>query len=650
MIEQPNRLPLAQYLRLIELAKDLDVRMPRQISIESVQEDIKRQLESSTPASRTGADFRSYEDLKQEAEAISHILGTIEAEIRPVASRLTPGFVEDLQKEYEEELHTVQSKLKLSERLDKTYRRSHEQEGEALTTRKETLLEAYQQGVGLQSVTDLGEEIRRLEEAEGEISQLQQRSAEALAELAEQQIDREKAGEYWERVLEQHDSPDLRTRRDKHLAVLEGLQGEAAGSYDDLLKEARELFERATRAPLESLSSPENELRLAFEKCEYIAQGLANHPYPSSTGQEAARLMDQINAYNNRVWRARAIACMAQAEVDLAGEDPYQANESLAQARQAFALIWDGELQPSDAEKLEAIQREIEIKAGERMDGVIDQWRRRAQAFLDNQDAVAALNCIYAAKALADDGGARGESIQGLESLEDRALAVFSQEVNVEAAALAERALQLLSQGDKRSAFRWLEAALRLDASTILSEPGFSELTDAYFELQSKRQRIESALIQAEFRLAQDPRDRENVLAAEGHLAEAKQLLEEVGETGRLPEVEEKRNAMQRRHRKAITEELNGLLQKLDDACRVQEPSPQQRSATLSVLKDLTHVLAEIEKAKFTVKNVKPHLQRACEYYAQLQSDAEFEDDLNSAEGYSLSYMLLSKVSTWETG
>jgi hypothetical protein len=117
-----------------------------------------------------------------------------------------------------------------------------------------------------------------------------------------------------------------------------------------------------------------------------------------------------------------------------------------------------------------------------------------------------------------------------------------------------------------------------------------------------------------------------------------------------LPEVEEKRNALQRRHRKALTEELNGLLQKLDDACRVQEPSPQQRTATLSVLKDLTHVLAKIEKAKFTVKNVKPHLQRAYEYYAQLQSDAEFEGDLNSAEGYSLSYMLLSKVSTWETG
>jgi hypothetical protein len=364
VIEQPNRLPLAQYLRLVELAEDLDIRMPRQISIESVQEDLKRQLEASIPASRTGANFRSYEDLKQEAEAISHVLDTIQAEIRPVASRLTPGFVEGLQKEYEEELHTVQGKLELSERLDKEYRRSHEQEGEAFAARKEALLEAYQQGVGLPSVTDLGEEIRSLEEAEGENNQFRERSAEALAELAEQQIDREKAGAYWERALEQHDSPSLRTRRDKHLAVLETLQGEATGTYDDLLKEARDLFERATRAPLESLSIPENELRRAFEKCEYIVQGLANHPYPSSTGQEAARLMDQISAYNNRVWRARAIGCMAQAEVDLAGEDLYRANESLAQARQAFALIWDGELQPSDAEKLEAIQRRIEIKAG----------------------------------------------------------------------------------------------------------------------------------------------------------------------------------------------------------------------------------------------------------------------------------------------
>jgi hypothetical protein len=650
VIEQPNRLPLAQYLRLIELAEDLDIRMPRQISIESVQEDLKRQLEASIPASRTGANFRSYEDLKQEAEAISHVLDTIQAEIRPVASRLTPGFVEGLQKEYEEELHTVQRKLELSERLDKEYRRSHEQEGEAFAARKEALLEAYQQGVGLPSVTDLGEEIRSLEEAEGENNQFRERSAEALAELAEQQIDREKAGAYWERALEQHDSPSLRTRRDKHLAVLETLQGEATGTYDDLLKEARDLFERATRAPLESLSIPENELRRAFEKCEYIVQGLANHPYPSSTGQEAARLMDQISAYNNRVWRARAIGCMAQAEVDLAGEDLYRANESLAQARQAFALIWDGVLQPSDAEKLEAIQRRIEIKAAERTDVVIDQWRGRAQAFLDSQDAMAALNCIYAARALADDGVAGGELIQGLESLEDQALAVFSSEVNVEAGALAGRALEYLSQGDKKSAFRWLEAALRLDASAILSEPAFSELTDVYFELQSKRWRIESVLIQADFRLAQDPRDRENVLAVEGLLAEAEQLLNEVGETDRLPEVEEKRNALQRRHRQALTEELNVLLQELDDACRIQEPSPQQRTATLSVLKDLSHVLANIEKARFKVKGVKPHLQRACEYYAQLQSDAEFEGDLNCAAGHRMSHMLLSKISTWETG
>jgi hypothetical protein len=340
---------------------------------------------------------------------------------------------------------------------------------------------------------------------------------------------------------------------------------------------------------------------------------------------------------------------MAQAEVDLAGDNPYGASQSLAQARQAFALIWDEDLLPSDVEKLDAVQRKIESKAGERTHGVVDQWGRRAQAFLDNQDAVAALNCIYAARALADGGGAGGESIQGLESLEDQALAVFSQEVNVEAGALAERALHILSQGDRMAAFRWLEAALRLDAAVILSEPGFSELTDVYFELQSKRQRIESSLAQAEYRLAQDPRDRDNLLAAEAMLAEAEELLAEVGETDRLPEVEEKRKTLRKRHRHALTEELKGLFEKLDDACRVQEPTPQQMAQTLSILKDLTRVLAKIEKAKFTVANLKPRLQRVFDYCAQLQSDAKSEGDLNSAEAYSLSYMLLSKVSTWET-
>ncbi len=157
-------------------------------------------------------------------------------------------------------------------------------------------------------------------------------------------------------------------------------------------------------------------------------------------------------------------------------------------------------------------------------------------------------------------------------------------------------------------------------------------------------------LVQAEYRLAQDPRDRENMLAAEGFLAEADKLLEELGETDRLPEVEEKRNTLQERHRQTLTEELNGLLQKLDDACRGKQPASQQRTETLSILKDLARVLAKIEKAKFTVADVKPHLEQAVEYYAGLQSDARFEDDLNSAEGYSLSYMLLSKVSAWETG
>jgi len=649
MMEQPNQLSLTQYLRLIELAKELNVRLPREISSESVQQDIKRQLEASLPASRTGAAFRSYADLKREAEAISHIRDTIQAEIRPVASRLTPGFVDDLQKDYDEKWNTVQSKLELSERLDKEYRLSHEQQAGALSRRKEVLLEAHQQGVGLGSVIDLSQEISRLEEVEDEISQFRKRSAEAWAERAEEQLDRTKAGHYWEQALERNDSPDLRARRDKHLAALEALEDEAGSSYDSLLKEARDLFETAARAPLESLSSPKNDLRLAWEKCEYIAHGLAHFPYPSSVRQEADRLAAQISAYNNHLWHARAIACMAQAEIDLAGDDSFGANQSLAQARQAFELIWDGDLQPSDAEKLEAIQRKIESKAAERTDGVIHQWGQRAQVYLDNQDPVAALNCIYAARALAGDSAVQVESIQGLDSLEDRALAVFSQEVSVDAGALADRALQLFSQGDRKAAFRWLDGALRLDAAAILSSSGFGELTDVYFDLQSKRQRIESDLAQAELRVAQDPRDRENVLAAEAMLAEAEKLLSDVGETERLPEVEEKRKTLRGRHRQALTEELKGLIKKLDDACGVQEPTPQHMTETLSILKDLTRVLAKIEKAKFTVANLKPHLQRASDYYAQLQSNAKPEDNLNSAEGYTLSYMLLSKVSAWET-
>ena len=112
--------------------------------------------------------------------------------------------------------------------------------------------------------------------------------------------------------------------------------------------------------------------------------------------------------------------------------------------------------------------------------------------------------------------------------------------------------------------------------------PGFRELTDAYLEFESKQQRIESALVQAEFRLAQDPRDRENMLAAEGFLAEADKLLEELGETDRTPEVEEKRNTLQQRHREALTEELNGLLQKLDETCRGRGSASQNRTATLA--------------------------------------------------------------------
>ncbi len=220
----------------------------------------------------------------------------------------------------------------------------------------------------------------------------------------------------------------------------------------------------------------------------------------------------------------------------------------------------------------------------------------------------------------------------------------------MEASSLAERASLFLSQGDSQSAFRWLQAALRLDARAILSELTFTELTDAFFEFQSKRQRIESLLVQAKFRLDQDPRDPDNLLAADGLLAEADRLLEELGETGRLQEVAETRYAFQQRHGEALIEELDALLQKLEEMWRSQGLPSQQTRAVLSTLRDLARVLARIEKAKISVKNIRPHLQQACDYYAQLRSDNEGGDDLNSVEGYSLSYMLLSKISAWETG
>ncbi|GAB4533730.1 MAG: hypothetical protein Kow0063_16070 [Anaerolineae bacterium] len=650
MIEQSNQLPLAEYLHLLELAQSLGLRLPEAISIESVENNIRRQLDISLPASHARAGFKSYQDLKLEEEALRQVLNTIKHEIQPLADRFTPGFVEDLQADYEQKWRAVQSKLELSERLDQEYRRGREQEGEAIARKKETLLAAHQHEVGLQSVIDLAEEIKNLEAREEESNKFRKRRAEEWAELAEAQIEVEKAKGYWEKALELDDSPALGDRRDRHLAVLEALEEKASCSYDDLLKEAKALFDGAVRAPLEALARPENDLWQASEMCRRIVEALASHPYPSSTRQEADRLMAHIKDYNDRMWHNRAMACMAQAEVELAGENLDGANQNLAYARQALALIWDRELEPSHQAKLEAIQHKIETKARQRTDGVIGHWRQQAQTHLDGKDAVAALNCIYAAKVLIDDTSTMDETIQALEALENQALALLSQKDRVEARSLAERASQFFSQGDSKSAFRWLEAALHLDATAILSEPGFAGLIDAFFELRSRRLRIESLLAQAQFTLAQDTPEPDTMLAAQKLLAEARQLAEEIGETNRLPEIEECQKALQQRHREALTEELHALLGKLEETQPDHGATPPDPAATLSVLRDLTHVLARIEQAKFTVDNVKPHLQRAFEYYAQLQSDTRFKDDLDSAEGYSLSYMLLSRVSNWESG
>ena len=63
MIDQPYRLPLAQYLRVLELASDLDTEALKEISIESVEEEIKRQLESALPAAQTGDGLKTSEEL-----------------------------------------------------------------------------------------------------------------------------------------------------------------------------------------------------------------------------------------------------------------------------------------------------------------------------------------------------------------------------------------------------------------------------------------------------------------------------------------------------------------------------------------------------------------------------------------------------------
>jgi hypothetical protein len=650
MMEQPNRLPLAQYLRLFELARELDSRIFEDISLESIEGDIQRQLEAILPSSDLSAGPKSSADLKQEEEAISRILDTIRDEIRPAAARLSPGFVDRLQARYQEQWDTIQNRLKLSVQLDEAYRDSREEETQAFQKKKEILLEAQQAGVGLQSVTDLAHEIERLEEAQGEIETYQKSSAQEWAALAEQQIDEQKAQALWEKAIQRDNSPELCDRRDKHMAALGELGEEAVQSYVAALKGAQEVYERVAQGSVESSSNPENDLRLALEKCEYVVAALSEYPYPSVIGGEARKLQGQIVAYNNLTWQSQVIGWIAQAEVDLAGEDLEQANKDLAYAKQALARIWDAELQASLGDKLEAVQQKIEAKAGQRVERVMDNWRQQAQTYLDRKDAIAALDCVYAAKALTHDVAPRDELLHELAALESEALAILPREINVDAGSLADHGKQLLSQGDRQPAFRWLEAALQLDARSILSDPSFAELIDQYFEFRSKRDKLETLLFQAEFRLAQDARDSEHMAVAEGLLGEARQLLEQVGETDRLAEIDEKRNTLQRLHREALTEELNDLLRKLQDTPKTRRSSSKDMAATLAVLKDVNHVLAKIDKASFTVENARPSLERAFDYYAQLRSDDKFRDNLNSIEGYTLSHMLLSKVSNWEKG
>jgi DNA repair exonuclease SbcCD ATPase subunit len=237
-----------------------------------------------------------------------------------------------------------------------------------------------------------------------------------------------------------------------------------------------------------------------------------------------------------------------------------------------------------------------------------------------------------------------------LDVLENTALTMLCQDIDPGARALAERAQEIFSHQDAQSAFRWLEAALKLDAKVVLSDTGFRELLDAYFDLQSKKQRFESLLVQAEARLARDPSSSDGLAAAEDLLNEAKVVGGQLGATDRMEEIEEKRTSLRQLHREALIEQLGTLLQRLEDMWQSQQASSQQMAEALSALKDLAHILAKIEKAQLAVQNVKPHLQRAFEYYTRLRSEKELEGDKHCIEGYSLSYMLLSKVSGWETG
>jgi hypothetical protein len=648
MKEQPNRLPLAQYLRLFELARSLDSGIIEDISIESIEGDIWRQLEAVLPASDLTSGLKSYADLKEEEEALRRIQDTIQAEIRPVAASLSPGFVDHLQAEYQERRDAVRDKLALSVQLDKAYRETREEEAQAFRKKQEILLEAQQAGVGLQSVTDLAQEIARLEAAYAEIDEYQKRSAQEWADLAEGQIDERKAQAFWEKALQQDNSPAMGDRRDKHMAALEELGAETSHTLADLLQETQAAYERVARGAWESSAKPENDLRPAMEQCDYVLAALSKHPYPSVIGQQARDLQDQISAYNDQTWQSQAIGWIAKAEVELTSNNLGEANKDLAYANQALALVWDAELQSSLAAKVDAVRQRIEASGRQRIDGVIDNWRQLARTYLDSRDVVAALNCVYAAKALSQDVSPKADLLEDLARLEDEALAILPREVSLDAVPLAERGKALLADGDRQAAFRWLEAALQVDAGAILSDPSFAELTDLYFDSRSKRFKVETLLYQAEFRLAQDACDSEHMAVAEGFLDEAGQLLEQEGDTGRLVEVDEKKTALQRVHRQALTDELKDLLLQLQAMPEAPPSSAQDKDDRLAVLKDVNRVLAKIDKAHFTVEDARPSLQKAFDYYAQVLADDKSRGNLTSIEGYTLSHMLLSKVSNWE--
>ena len=140
------------------------------------------------------------------------------------------------------------------------------------------------------------------------------------------------------------------------------------------------------------------------------------------------------------------------------------------------------------------------------------------------------------------------------------------------------------------------------------------------------------------------------MIAVEALLEETSRLLEELGEADRLQEVEDKRQSLEQLHREALAEELDGLLQKLQSKWDTKEASSQEMAETLALLIGLTQLLASFGKVGYPVEDVKPHLEKAFEYFDRLRADEELMEDPNSIEGYTLSYMLLRKACSLENG